>query len=371
MRVPFLDVRAGLGEISEEIDEAFRRVMWSGQYILGEEVDAFEEEFARYCGGRHCIGVASGLDAIHLVLRGLAIGPGDEVVVPAHTFIATWLGVLQAGARPVPVEPSTSTFNIDPDRLEPAITERTKAIIAVHLYGLPAEMAQITRIAERRGLYVIEDAAQAHGASYAGQTVGSLGDAAAFSFYPAKNLGAFGDAGAVVTDRGELAKRLRELRNYGSFRKYEHRVRGYNSRLDPLQAAFLRVKLRHLDRWNQKRRTNAQYYLESLARLQGVELPSRPPDVTPVWHQFVIRSANRDHLQSRLTGAGIGTMVHYPKPPHLSPAMRDLGWSRGSLPISEQLSKTVLSLPIGPELDESALCTVVSALAACELEAGD
>jgi dTDP-4-amino-4,6-dideoxygalactose transaminase len=350
-QVQFLDLKAPYLELRDELDAAWRRVMETGWFILGEQLEAFESEFAGYCQTRHCIGVGNGLEAIHLILRAMDIGPGDEVIVPAHTYIATWLAVSYTGAVPVPVEPDVATYNLDPARIESAITVRTKAIIPVHLYGLPADMDPINGIAQRFGLKVIEDAAQAHGARYKGKRVGSLGDAAAFSFYPGKNLGAFGDGGAVTTNDEALAGRIRMLRNYGSTAKYHHEVKGFNSRLDELQAALLRVKLRHLDEWNGRRQRVAGRYLSRLDR-SDLKLPSLPDWAAPAWHLFVVSCSNREEFTSQLDRYGISWLIHYPVPPHLQEAYRDSGMTRGSLPVAELLTEQVVSLPIGPHLPE-------------------
>lgn len=350
-RVKFGDLAALHQPLRLELDAAYKRVMDSGWFITGAELDAFEREFASYCRTKHAIGVANGLEALHLILRAYGIGQGDEVIVPANTFIATWLAVSQAGARPVPVEPDSATYNIDPSLIESRITGRTRAIIAVHLYGQVADMPALRQIADRHGLRLIEDAAQAHGATAHGQTAGSAGDAAGFSFYPGKNLGALGDGGAVTTNDDALAERIRLLRNYGSRAKYQHEIAGYNSRLDELQAAFLRVKLAYLDRWNVQRRKQAATYTRGLSRLPGLVLPSVPNWATPVWHLYVVRTAHRDALQTWLNEGGIDTQVHYPIPPHLQGAYRDSGIAEaGSLPISEQLHREVLSLPIGAHM---------------------
>jgi len=364
MKVPFLDLKAAYQELRAELDAAYRRVMESGWYILGEEVEAFEREFAAYCGVKHCIGVGNGLDALHLILRGCGIGPGDEVIVPANTFIATWLAVSYAGAVPLPVEPNERTYNIDPQRIEAAITPRTRAIMPVHLYGQPADMDPILQIARQHGLKVIEDAAQAHGACYKGRRAGSLGDAAGFSFYPAKNLGAFGDAGAVVTNDDELADKVRILRNYGSRLKYYNEVKGFNSRLDPLQAAFLRVKLKYLDEWNERRRAVARRYLEELADIPELTLPFVPEWAEPVWHLFVVRHPRRDELQEYLARAGIGMLIHYAVPPHRSGAYAEPGRTDDNWPVTEQIANTVLSLPIGPHLEQQMQQEVISVLKA-------
>jgi len=361
-RIALLDLHAAYLELKEEYDAAYGRVMQSGWYILGEELEKFEAEFAAFCRARHCIVVANGLEALLLILRGYGIGPGDEVIVPSNTFIATWLAVTHAGATPVPVDPSPDTFNLDPSLVESALTPRTRAIIAVHLYGQLASMDELSDIAVRRHLRLIEDAAQAHGAAWNGHPTGSLGHAAAFSFYPAKNLGAFGDGGAIVTSDPALFERLRRLRNYGSAEKFHHEFCGYNSRLDPLQAAFLRVRLGHLEEWNSRRRQIAAIYREGLAGLSRCILPAVPTPAVPVWHQFVIRHPERDQLRRYLASLGIETGLHYPMPPHLSDAYSGLGIRRGALPIAEQLAATVLSLPMGPHLPAAGARRVVGAI---------
>jgi dTDP-4-amino-4,6-dideoxygalactose transaminase len=366
MRIPFLDVGATYRELQAELDAAYRRVMIGGSYILGEEGERFEAEWAAYCGAKHCVGVANGLDALHLVLRAWGIGPGDEVIVPSNTYIATWLAVSYVGATPVPVEPDKHTYNIDPARIETAITVRTKAIIPVHLYGQPADMDPINEVASRHGLRVLEDAAQAHGARYKGRPAGALGHASAWSFYPGKNLGAFGDGGAVTTNDDELADRVRVLRNYGSRVKYFNEVKGFNSRLDPLQAAFLRAKLARLDEWNARRSEVAAYYFGALAEVPGLVLPLVPAWATPSWHLFVVRHPRRDDLQPALTNQGIGTMIHYPVAPHLADAYADLAVGPGTLPTAETLADTVLSLPMGPHLGSDAAAVVVDVLRSWE-----
>jgi dTDP-4-amino-4,6-dideoxygalactose transaminase len=360
--IPFLDLHAINNRDRRAFHEALDRVLDNGWFILGAEVEQFEREFAHYCGARHAIGVANGLDALHLLLRAYGIGRGDEVIVPANTYIATWLAVTYAGATPVPVEPEERSYNIDPARIESAISPRTKAIIPVHLYGLPAEMDAIDRIAKRQGIKVIEDAAQSHGASFEGRRTGSLGDAAAFSFYPGKNLGALGDAGAITTNDDALADRLRALRNYGSRVKYQHEMLGFNSRLDEVQAAFLRAKLSRLDADNERRTQIAQHYLASLHDVADITLPLVPDTVRPVWHLFVIRHAARDELSRRLKENGIGTMIHYPVAPHCQPAYRYLDFASGSFPITERIHAEVLSLPMGPHLSDEQVEEVVRAL---------
>lgn len=362
MKVPFLDLKSPHIELKDELDAAYRRVMESGWYILGQEVEAFEAEFAAFCESTCCIGVGNGLDALHLIVRAYGIGTGDEVIVPSNTYIATWLAVTHAGATPVPVEPDERTCNIDPAKIERAITPKTKAIMVVHLYGQTADMDPINAIARKRGLKVIEDCAQAHGARYKGRRAGTLGDAAGFSFYPGKNLGAIGDGGAVITGDHELAGRIKVLRNYGSEVKYHNEVVGFNSRLDELQAALLRVKLKKLDGWNEMRAMAARSYLQRLAPVTGLILPFVPEWAEPVWHLFVIRTQKRDQLQKCLADAGVGTMVHYPIPPHLQPAYSHLGYKKGDFPLSEAIHNSVISLPMWPGITEEGIATVCGSL---------
>lgn len=361
MKVPFLDLRTSYLELKAPIDEAVARVLGSGWYVLGPEVEAFEAEFATYCQARHAIGVADGLGALHLALRAMDVGPGDEVIVPSNTYIATWLAVSQCGAIPVPVEPDERTCNIDPALIEAAITPRTKVILPVHLYGQPADMDPILALARKHGLLVLEDGAQAHGARYKGRRLGAHGDAVAWSFYPGKNLGAMGDGGAVTTNDERIADRIRVLRNYGSRVKYVNEVQGYNSRLDPIQAAILRVKLAHLDDWNARRGAIARLYQEGLAST-GLTLPYVPEWADPVWHLYVVRHSERDALQHLLAQAGVATMIHYPIPPHLQSAYSPLGFGRGSFPVSEALHDQVLSLPIGPSQTAEATGIVIDAI---------
>ena len=350
MRVEFLDLSATYGELAAELDGAVARVMRGGWYVLGAEVERFEASYAEYCGTRHCIGVGNGLDALHLVLRAWDIGPGDEVIVPANTYIATWLAVSYAGATPVPVEPDPGTCNIEAESVAAAITSRTRAVIPVHLYGQPANIDPVLELAERHGFKVLEDAAQSQGATYRGKRSGALGHAAAHSFYPGKNLGAFGDAGAVTTSDDALADRVRMLRNYGSSKKYYNDFKGFNTRLDEIQAAILGVKLKKLDEWNARRQAIAEHYLDSLHGLPGLVLPVVRDDVQPAWHLFVVRHPERDRLQQRLRELGIDTLIHYPVPPHLSAAyFSDFG-AGTILPLTEELAATVLSLPIGPHM---------------------
>ncbi len=346
--IPVLDLGLAHLELRDEIAAASERVLSSGSYILGREVAAFEQEFAEYCEVEHSVSVGNGLDALHLILRALGVGLGHEVIVPGHTFIATWLAVSYTGATPVPVESDPHTFNLDVARIEAACSPSTRAIVAVHLYGQPANMDALHEVAARRGLVVVEDAAQAHGATYKGRRVGGLAHAGAFSFYPAKNLGAFGDGGAITTHDPALAAEVCRLRNYGSSKKYVHDVKGFNSRLDELQAALLRVKLRKLDEWNARRVEVAARYERALSGIPGLILPITPAWAAPVWHMYVVRHSARDALRQQLEEEGIGTLVHYPIPPHRSGAYcADRAYH---LPISEALSREVLSLPIGPHL---------------------
>jgi dTDP-4-amino-4,6-dideoxygalactose transaminase len=348
--IPFLDMKSVYAELKPELDAAYARVMESGWYVLGKEVEAFEAEYAAFCGTRHCIGVGNGLEALELVLRAWNIGPGDEVIVPSNTYIASWLAVTAVGAAVVPVEPTPNGPNIDPERLAAAITPRTRAIMPVHLYGEPADMDAIMALAARHGLRVVEDVAQAQGSKVRGRRAGALGQAGAHSFFPTKNIGAFGDGGAVTTDDPALADRLRALRNYGSKVKYVNIERGFNSRLDEVQAAFLRVKLKHLDRWNGQRRAVAARYDDRLAGIPGLGLPRAPQWAEPVWHLYVVRTERRAELMKALEAAGIGSLIHYPIPPHRQQAYADLGLPEGSFPLAESLAETVLSLPMGPHM---------------------
>jgi dTDP-4-amino-4,6-dideoxygalactose transaminase len=360
--IPFLELAREYRDVQQELDEALNRVAKSGRYVLGEECSGFELEFAEYCGVRHSVGVGNGLNALELLLRASGIGPGDEVIVPANTYIASWLAVTNVGAIPKPVEPRADTHNLDPDSVVPAITSRTKAIMTVHLYGQPSDTATLSDIASSHGLLLFEDAAQAHGARVSGRRVGSLGAGAAFSFYPTKNLGAMGDGGAVTTDDPELDDRIRLLRNYGSRVKYRNEVRGVNSRLDELQAAVLRTKLRHLDAWNDRRRQLAEGYLQALAGLPGLTMPCVPAWAEAVWHVFVVLHAQRDSMQKELGRKGIGSLIYYPTPPHLSAAYSGLGWGRGDFPISERLADCNLALPLNPQLSDAEQTSVIAAV---------
>lgn len=349
--VPFVDLKPLENKIQDSITASFQRVLRKSSYIMGEECEMFESSFARYCDSHYCIGCGNGLDSLTLSLKSLGIGPGDEVIVPSNTFIATVLAVTYAGATPVFVEPEISTYNINPDLIEPAITERTKAIIPVHLYGLPAKMGQIMQIAKRLGVYVVEDCAQAHGAKLNGRVVGSFGDAAGFSFYPGKNLGALGDAGAVVTNNKDVADAVRCLGNYGSDYKYHHIRQGMNSRLDEIQAAFLSAKLPFLDEINESRRVIANRYISEICNPE-VELPLTFDGAEPVWHIFAIRCQRRNELADFLEKQGVQTNRHYPIPIHLQGAYKDLGFKEGDYPVAEEISRTQLSLPMYYGLSE-------------------
>lgn len=354
-RVPYLDLKAVNAEIQTELDRAYAQVTDSGWFILGKAVQAFEEAFAAYLGVKHCVGVGNGLEALHLILRAYGIGPGDEVIVPSNTYIATWLAVTYAGAQPIPVEPDPRGYNLNPDRIEAALTKNTRAILPVHLYGQPADMDPIMQVAEKHNLVVIEDAAQAHGARYNGRLCGGLGHAAGFSFYPGKNLGALGDAGAVTTNDDTLAEKIRSLRNYGSAKKYYNDVLGFNSRLDELQAAFLSVKLPYLEEWNARRAIIADLYTRALSQIPELTVPYVPDWSVHVWHIYPLCCRRRDELQAHLEREGIGTLIHYPVPPHLSDAYASLGYAAGQFPIAEAIAQTELSLPISPvmTLDEA------------------
>lgn len=358
IKVPFLDLLDQYSELKNEIDSAIARVLNSGCYIGGSEVELFESEFADYCGAVHAVGVSNGLDALHLALLAMGVGIGDEVIVPSNTFIATWLAVSKCGAKPVPVEPDYRTFNINTALIEGAITSKTKVILPVHLYGQPADIDEIVSIAQKNNLKVLEDGAQAHGAGYKGRRIGSSGTTVAWSFYPGKNLGALGDAGAITTDDDELAERIKILRNYGSKIKYEHVVEGFNSRLDPLQASVLRVKLKYLDAWNLRRKDVAIRYQE---KLKGADLtlPFVPEWADPVWHLYVVLSKKRDELQKLLLDKGVSTLIHYPIPPHLQGAYSSLGFGVGSFPASEKIHEHVLSLPISPHITEAQVDKVI------------
>jgi dTDP-4-amino-4,6-dideoxygalactose transaminase len=349
MNVPFIDLKAQHRALREELNQAMQGVLDRGDFALGKDVAIFEEEFAAFCGTRYAVGVDSGLSALKLSLLAFGVGPGDEVILPAHTFIATAAAVTFAGARPVLVDVDPATYNIDVAQIEAAITPCTRAIIPVHLYGLPAEMDAIMQVAEKHGLVVIEDACQAHGAHYKGRQVGSLGHAAAFSFYPTKNLGGCGDAGMLVTDDAQVAEQVRAMRNCGQKEKYIHELAPYNHRLDTLQAVILRVKLRHLEEWNQARRRNAALYTELLTG-NGVVTPTERPDSSHVYHLYVVRTPLRDMLQAHLRERGIGTAIHYPIPIHLQPFYAENGFQPGQFPATQALCGEILSLPMFPEM---------------------
>jgi dTDP-4-amino-4,6-dideoxygalactose transaminase len=350
-KIQFVDLQTQYQNLKPEIDAAIAKICARGDFILGEDVKLFEEEFAAFCKAPHCVSVANGTDALHLALRACDIGPGDEVITPTHTFIATVLAIHQAGAKPVLVDCDPQFYTIDPAQVARAITPRTKAILPVHLYGQPADMDPILEIARKHKLFVIEDACQAHGAEYKGRRCGVLGDIAAFSFYPGKNLGAYGDGGAVVTTRKDLAEKVWLLRNYGQKVKYEHVCKGFNSRLDTVQAAILRVKLRRLEQWNEARRQAAAKYEKLLAKTNLV-LPQTAAYAKPIWHLYVVQTADRKRLQAALDAAGISHGIHYPVPIHLQPAFADLGHRAGDFPASETLAGKIISLPMFPELTQ-------------------
>ena len=356
MNIEYADLKSEYLILKKEFDDAYQKVMNNGWYILGQEVSDFELEFSKYCGTKHCIGTANGLEAMFLVLKSWGIKENDEVIVPSNTYIATWLAISHTGATPKPVEPNELTYNIDPNKIENAITKNTKVILPVHLYGQPADMDKINDIAKKYNLKVLEDSAQGHGASYKSRKTGSLGNAAAFSFYPSKNLGAFGDGGAVTTDDDNLAEKIKTIRNYGSQKKYVNEVIGYNSRLDELLASFLRIKLRFLDKWNCHRKKIANWYLETLPKkFPEWILPNVSEEIDPCWHLFVIGTKNRERDRKILDKNGIKTQIHYPIPPHLQKAYSSLTYKKGDFPIAEKLADEVLSLPMGMHLTEDML----------------
>lgn len=361
MNVPFVDLQAQHRPIQDEVNRAIQHVIENAHFVLGEDVAAFESEFAAYCGTRYAVGVDSGLSALELTLRAYGIGAGDEVIVPANTFIATAAAVTFTGAKPVLVDIRPDTYNIDTGQIEAAITPRTRAIIPVHLYGIPADMDAILALASKHNLIVIEDACQAHGAYYRDRRAGSLGHAAAFSFYPAKNLGATGDAGMVVTNDAQVAAQIKAMRNCGQREKYYHVTLPANHRLDTIQAAVLRIKLKHLDSWNAARRQHAARFNE-LLKDSGVITPATPADTQPVWHLYVIRTEDRDELKDHLSKRGIGTGIHYPVPIHLQPYYHDLGYRAGDFPVTERYAKQILSLPMFAELTPEAIASVVDTI---------
>ena len=361
MKVPFLDLKLIYEDLREEYEKDVLSLMQSGYYIGGDKVSKFEQEYAQYSEADYCVGVANGLDALKIALRTININHGDEIIVPSHTFIATWLAVTECGGIPVPVEVCPDTFNIDIDRIENSITNKTKAILPVHLYGQPANLDAICNLANKYNLYVIEDAAQAHGAKYKGKKIGSHGHIVAWSFYPGKNLGAFGDAGGITTNDKLLADKARVIGNYGSEKKYINDIAGFNSRLDPIQAVVLSTKLKHLDRYNSRRNEVAKAYLENLD-IDGVVLPKVIDNVNPVWHLFCVKLNNRDQIQSKLKEYGIETLIHYPIPPHLQNAYKYLNFFNGSLPTAEGISESVLSLPISPIISDEEVQYVIDIL---------
>ncbi len=348
IKIPILDLKPAYDELRAELDAAYHRVMESGWVLLGRELEAFESEYAASVGVKQCVGVANGLEAMQMILMARGIGPGDEVIVPSHGYIATWLAVTHSGSRPIPCEPDPISYNLDPARIEALLTPRTKAVLPINLYGQPADFTAINALAEKHGLFVLEDAAQSHGARWHGRAAGGLGHAAGVSFYPSKNLGALADAGAVTTEDEALADKIRHLRNYGSKVRYQNEVIGLNSRLSELQAAFLRAKLPHLTAWNARRVALAKIYFEQLRGVGDLILPEVQAGAQHVWHLFVVRTARRDALQAHLAAHGVGTQIHYPTPPHLSRAYAAAGWKRGDFPVAEKFAAEVLSLPIGP-----------------------
>jgi len=362
MSIPFLDLQPTYQASKGAIDAALARVAGSGWFVMGRELEAFERQWAEHCGTPHAVGLGNGLDALHLGLRALGVGEGDEVIVPSNTYIATWLAVSQCGATPVPVEPDARTYNLDPARIEAAITARTKVILPVHLYGQPADMDAINAIAARHGLRVLDDCAQAHAARWRGRRVGNLADVSAWSFYPGKNLGAMGDGGGLTTGDAGVADAVRVLRNYGSRVKYHNEVKGLNSRLDEMQAAVLAAKLPDLERLTDDRRRIAARLLDGLADAPVV-LPFVPDGAEPAWHLFVIRHPARDRLQAALAERGVGTLIHYPVPPHLQPAYAELGFGPGAFPVSEQIHREVLSLPLWPGMSDAQVDRVIEAVA--------
>lgn len=361
MNIPFVSFKPLEKELDTELRAAFERVYTNSWYIEGKEDEKFEAAFAEYCESKYCVGTGNGLDSLMLALKALGISSGDEVIVPSNTYIATALAVTYVGAKPVFVEPDIRTFDVDPNRIEEAITSKTKAIMPVHLYGQPCDMDPIVEVAKKHNLYIVEDCAQAHGATYKGKKIGSFGDAAGFSFYPGKNLGALGDAGATVTNSKELADKVRALGNYGSDYKYHHIYQGNNSRLDEMQAAFLAAKLPVLDKVNENRRATAKKYLEGIKNKEVV-LPYVPEYANPVWHIFGIRCKRRKELEEFLNSKGIGTNKHYPIPMHLQECYKDLGFKKGDFPIAEEISETELSIPMYYGMTDEEVQYVIDAI---------
>ena len=347
--IKFLDLEKINNRFRKEIDSRIKKILDKGWYLLGDEDKAFEEHFAKYCGVKNCIGCANGLDALNLIIKAYGFGAGDEIIVPANTYIASILAISENGCTPVLVEPDINTYNINPDLIEEKITDKTKAIMVVHLYGQAVKMDKIWELAKKYDLKIIEDSAQAHGAIYAGKKTGALGDASGFSFYPGKNLGCMGDGGCVTTNDDELATKIRAIANYGSDRKYHHIYKGTNSRLDEIQAAVLDIKLPYLDKDNERRREIAKYYRENIKNPKII-LPKTYDEKAHVWHVFTIRTTNRDELQKYLEGNGIQTNIHYPTPPHKQGAYKE--WKNLSLPITEEIHKTILSIPISPVMTD-------------------
>jgi len=362
MNIPFLSFQKMNMQVKAEVLTSFESFFISSRYILGERVEQFEKEYAMFNNTQYCVGVANGLDALIIALKTLNIGKGDEVIVPSNTYIASWLAVSHVGATPVPVEPRIDTFNINIDLIENAITSRTKAIMPVHLYGQCSEMEAIMEIAKKHNLFVVEDNAQSQGATFNGKIAGSFGHINGTSFYPGKNLGAFGDAGAITTNQEDWSTRAALIRNYGSFRKYYNEELGINSRLDEIQAGFLTIKLKYLQEWNKERNVAAQQYLERLLQCQGVTLPLLANGATSVYHLFVIRTGQRDSLQEYLKGKGVGTLIHYPVPPHLQKAYISLSYQKGDFPIAEKMADTCLSLPMFPGLSENEIDYICDAI---------
>jgi dTDP-4-amino-4,6-dideoxygalactose transaminase len=368
MKIPFLSFEKTNEQIAKEMVNAFQRVFESKWYILGKEVKQFEESYAAFNKVEHCIGVSNGMDALYISLKAIGVKEGDEVIVPSNTFIATLLAVSYTGAKPVLVEPRLDTYNINPEGIKKAITSKTKAIIPVHLYGQCCEMDLIMTIAEKHNLYVVEDNAQAHGSSNNGRLSGSFGHANGTSFFPGKNLGALGDAGAVTTNDASLAEKISILRNYGSQKKYYNEVVGYNMRMDELQAAFLSIKLRYLNTWTNQRQEIASWYNEKLSEVEGITLPAKIMASSHVYHLYVVRCNKRDALQQYLAGKGIGTLVHYPVPPHLQKAYSHLGYKAGAFPIAEEIANTCLSLPIWPGMNKKSIAEVADAIKTFSLQ---
>jgi dTDP-4-amino-4,6-dideoxygalactose transaminase len=370
MNVPFLDLGASYRELQSDIEATVLRSLRSGWYIGGCDVESFENNYAAFTQSNYCVGLANGLEAIVLALKALDVKDGDEVIVPSNTFIATWLAISECGAVPVPVEPNTATYNIDCTLIEAAITSRTKVIIPVHLYGQPSDMDAVLLLARKHGLRVLEDAAQAQGAQYKGKAIGAHGDLVAWSFYPGKNLGALGDAGAITTNDAELADKVRVLRNYGSRQRYVNEVKGFNSRLDPVQASVLQVKLKHLSAWNSRRAKVAAQYKEAFSATDLL-LPDVPDWAEPAWHLYCVRHQQRDRLRQMLADRGVETLVHYPIPPHLQSAYKELGHGRGAFPLAESMADSLISLPIGPAMSNQQVAHVIESVLSSTMELSD